>query len=213
VYAISVFSHLTTSWSDWMLEVHRLLRPGGLALLTFMGRSMYQPIAGEPLDENEVGMIALRVGAPWSEGGPMVLHSQWWIREHWGRVFDVLSIRSDGFAWEPGFGQGIATLRKREVAVQATDLERPAEADVREAAALRTNLRLVHEESRRARAHLASYEQQQAQLTRTVAELSTRLREAEAVEAQLRALENSTSWRLTRPLRTLRRAAKRWDSP
>ena len=106
VYAISVFTHLTTRWSDWLLEVHRLLRPGGLALLTFMGRGMVQPIAGEALDEDEVGMIVLRMGAPWNEGGPMVLHSPWWIREHWGRAFDVLSITPDGFAWESGLGRG-----------------------------------------------------------------------------------------------------------
>jgi SAM-dependent methyltransferase len=58
-------------------------------------------------------------------------------------------------------------------------------------AALRTNLRLVQEESSRARVGLASC-----------------ARNVELLEARLRALENSVSWRFTRPLRTLRRAAK-----
>ncbi len=32
VYAFSLFTHLDAYWAEWLCEVHRLLRPGGLAL-------------------------------------------------------------------------------------------------------------------------------------------------------------------------------------
>ena len=33
-------------------------------------------------------------------GGPIVFHSEWWVRERWGRAFDVVDY------WQWGFGLG-----------------------------------------------------------------------------------------------------------
>jgi SAM-dependent methyltransferase len=210
VYAISVFTHLTSTWSAWLIEVHRVLRPGGLALLTFMGRGMYQIIAGQPLDEDAVGMVALRAGQSWDFGGPMVLHSPWWIREHWGRAFEVLALRPDGFVSRPGDGQGIVTLRKREIDLTPEDLERPGK-DPREPASLRTNLRLLQEESRIAREALASTEHLRQLAERRITDLERERGELLLLRDQIRALEHSRSWRFTAPLRALRRAVARWE--
>ncbi len=38
VYAVSVFTHLTDSWSQWLLELHRLLRDEGLLIATYTAR-------------------------------------------------------------------------------------------------------------------------------------------------------------------------------
>ena len=37
IWAISVFTHLTDHWADWLLEHHRLLRDGGLLIATILG--------------------------------------------------------------------------------------------------------------------------------------------------------------------------------
>ena len=50
---------------------------------------MCEAVAGEPWDEASVGMNVYEAGQDWSLGGPMVLHSPWWIEAHWGRLFDV----------------------------------------------------------------------------------------------------------------------------
>jgi len=50
VYAISVFSHLTESWSEWLVELHRVLRDDGLLIATYMGKEMAERLANELLD-------------------------------------------------------------------------------------------------------------------------------------------------------------------
>ncbi len=89
VYAISVFSHLSDHWASWLLDIHRVLKPGGLLIATFMGEGMIERIAGEPWDDNKIGMACYVPGTGWDGGGPMVLLSPWWIEEHWGRLFHI----------------------------------------------------------------------------------------------------------------------------
>jgi SAM-dependent methyltransferase len=138
-WAISVFTHLTDASLPWLLELHRILKPGGLLVATYMGRWNSEIIAGEPWDEDRIGMNVLRHANGWDDGGPMVLMSDWWIREHWGRAFDVVAVAPQVH------GQSWALLRRRDVAVTVADLERPAD-DPREHAALRHNLRQVQRE-------------------------------------------------------------------
>jgi SAM-dependent methyltransferase len=139
IWAISVFTHLTDTSLAWLLELHRLLAPGGLLVATYMGRWNSELLAGEPWDEDRIGMNVLRHDQGWDDGGPMVLMSDWWVRAHWGRAFDVLRV-------EPQVhGQSWALLRRRDVQLTVADLERP-EDDPREVAALRHNLRQVQRE-------------------------------------------------------------------
>ena len=93
VYAMSVFTHITKHWSAWLLELHRVLAPGGILVATFMGEGMSEAVAGTPWCEEHVGMNVYLAGQSWELGGPMVLHSPWWIAEHWGRLFDVEQLK------------------------------------------------------------------------------------------------------------------------
>jgi SAM-dependent methyltransferase len=140
VYCVSVFTHLTRSWSAWLLELHRVLKPGGLLIATFMGEGQAQVVAGEEWNDKRIGMLALRPGQPWEDGGPMVLHSPWWVREHWGRLFEILSLTEYGF---PGMdavrGHGVVTMQKKELQLTQEELEAPS-ADPREALALAHNV-------------------------------------------------------------------------
>lgn len=133
--AMSVFTHLTDHWAGWLLEIHRVLRPGGRFICTFLGEGMSESIAGEPWNPDRVGMNILRPWQPWDDGGPSVQHSEWWLRTHWGRLFEFEQVE-DG----PEFGHGLLTLRKRAISATASDLEAAEPDEPREIQALRHNV-------------------------------------------------------------------------
>jgi SAM-dependent methyltransferase len=169
IWAMSVFSVLTDTWSGWLCELHRVLQEDGLLISTFVGEGGSEFVAREPWVEDRVGMNVLAYGVSWEAGGPMVMHSPWWIREHWGRAFEILELRP-----RTEWGEGLVAMRKRDTNPTPEELERIDPSDRREILALRHNLRQVQREG-------------------------VQVREAGA--AELRALEHSLSWRLTRPLR------------
>lgn len=176
-WAISVFTHLTDSSIPWLLELHRLLKPGGLLIATYLGRWNSEFLAAEPWDEDKVGMSVLQYKQDWSRGGPSVLMSDWWVRAHWGRAFEILNVapRIQEQTW--------VLLRKRDLELTVDDLERP-EDDPREYAALRHNLYQTQREFERTR----YWDGMSAQHERELIELR-------------REYEESLSWQLTRPLR------------
>jgi SAM-dependent methyltransferase len=133
--AMSVFTHLTDYWAGWLLEIHRVLRPGGRFICTFLGEGMSESIAGEPWNPDRIGMNVLRPWQSWDEGGPSVQHSEWWLRAHWGRAFEFEQVK-DGAR----FGHGMLVLRKREVEITEAELLAPEPGEPREVAALRHNV-------------------------------------------------------------------------
>jgi SAM-dependent methyltransferase len=140
IYCVSVFTHLTRHWAEWLLELHRLLAPGGLLLATYMGRGFSAEIAHEDWDEDRVGMMVLAPGQSWDKGGPMVFHSPWWLHAHWGRAFEILSLTEAGFQVPvPDRGQGLVVLRRKDVSLTPDDLRVVSE-DPREARALDHNV-------------------------------------------------------------------------
>jgi SAM-dependent methyltransferase len=136
IWAVSVFTHLTDNSLHWLVELHRLLKPDGLLIATYMGRWNAEVFTHEPWDDDRIGMNVLRPDKAWDHGGPIVLMSDWWVRAHWGRAFEILDVAPQVH------GQTWTLLRKREVGVTVADLERPSE-DPREYQALRHNLRQI----------------------------------------------------------------------
>ena len=197
IYAISVFTHLTDNSTPWLLELHRMLRPGGLLIATFMGRWTSEWFAKEPWMEDRVGRNVLYHHRDWDSGGPAVLISDWWLREHWGRAFDVVRILAEfqNYSW--------AVLRKRDVELDPDELERASD-DPREIAALRHNIRqlqreVVAELESAGVRHESALAEQAAASERRIHELERRVAE----------LEGSASWKLTKPLRVAARRAGR----
>jgi SAM-dependent methyltransferase len=149
VWSVSVFTHLTDHWAGWLAELHRVLAPGGLAIISFLGRAMYEVWTGSEWNEDEIGMTVLNHGQDWELGGPTVFHSPWWLREHWGRAFEIVQMREGSAPRE----HGLVVLRRREgVEVSTALLERiDAGREPREVAALRHQAGLLHAESTRLR--------------------------------------------------------------
>jgi ubiquinone/menaquinone biosynthesis C-methylase UbiE len=164
IYAISVFTHITEEWASWLLELRRILKPDGLLLATFIGPRSWKRSLHREVDEDELGVAMLRLDQSYSKtSGPLVLHSPWWVRAHWGRAFEVVTLRPHGFAWprEPGEtdeaverrlafanpGHGVFVGRKRAGAFSVEDLERPEPGDPREDAARRQQAAISEEEA------------------------------------------------------------------
>lgn len=207
IWAISVFTHLTDHWSSWLLELHRLLADDGLLIATFNGPGTIAAVADESWDADRIGMNVLLRGNSWDVGGPAVLLSQWWIEEHWGRLFDIVTFREAGFAadfWrgrKPSTwgGQGVLLAKKKPAHLSVEDLERIDGGEPREIAALRHNVQQLHRESFRARA-----DGDQARL-----EAAAGTAPVEELERQLERFESSRSWRVTAPLRFVGDRARR----
>lgn len=138
-WAISVFTHLAGNSAEWLLELHRVLEPGGLLMASFMGEWNSELIAGEKWDPDRIGMNVLRHDQSWAQGGPMIFMSEWWVLEHWGRAFEVVG-------YSPWFyNQSWLMLRKKDVELTPEELLAPAD-DPREYAALSHNLTQLQRE-------------------------------------------------------------------
>jgi SAM-dependent methyltransferase len=149
VWSVSVFTHLTDHWAGWLAELHRVLAPGGLAIVSFLGGAMYEVWTGERWDADTVGMTVLDYEQSWERGGPTVFHSPWWLREHWGRAFEIVRLREGSAPRE----HGLVLLRRRPgPPVGAAELERiDVVGEPRELAALRHQVRMVQRETVRLR--------------------------------------------------------------
>lgn len=133
IWAISVFTHLAENPATWLLELHRLLKPDGILIASFMGRLTHEPLTGQPWDEEGTGFKAIGLDNPWDRGGPSVFMSDWWVREHWGRAFEVEII-------DPGvetLNQSWAVLRRKEVDLSPEELTAPSGAEMQNSSAIR----------------------------------------------------------------------------
>jgi SAM-dependent methyltransferase len=195
VYGMSVFTHITDDWAAWAAEIHRILAPGGLGIFTFLGEGMWKQILGRPWEPERIGMISTKPGRSWAVGGPDVYTSEWWLREHWGRGFEVVAVRPatdlDAMA-----GHGWLVVRRDERACDVEELGRIDPSDPRELASLKLNVEILSDEGRELRQEL---EQSGGNGDAEHARLAD----------ELRVVLGSRSWQLTAPLRRLGRAARR----
>jgi SAM-dependent methyltransferase len=197
IYAWSVFTHLYRNWSTWLLEMHRLLADDGILIASILGSRMSMQVAGEPWEEDRIGINVLGAGEEeWSQ--TYVLHSEWWLRAHWGRAFEILDLvpgESDG-------AQGIVMARRRDVSLSAAELEAPEPDEPREVLALRHNVRqlfrgspMISDQYRR------EYDEYKRGYEATK-------RQYEELERAYDGVVNSRSWSLTKPFRTIAAGAR-----
>jgi SAM-dependent methyltransferase len=137
IYAMSVFTHLTWEWATWLTELHRVMALGGLAIISILGPAMSQQILGVDWDE-WIGFSVVDMHKDWSIGGPSVLISEWWLREHWGRAFEVVKFQPTALGGDPG--HDLVLLRRGEQPCSPELLTRRDPGDPREIAALECNV-------------------------------------------------------------------------
>lgn len=135
VYAISAFTHLGWNWARWLAEMHRVLRPQGLLIASLLGPDIQNQVL--PLDPNLLGILVMGHGLPPEESGTVVFQSEWWVRAHWGRAFDIVDFRPDDFVAGQMHGgpprlQSMVVARAREVEVSEDALRAPELTDPRE---------------------------------------------------------------------------------
>lgn len=192
IYCGSVFSHLT-NWAPWLLELRRVLKPGGALVASLHGAGYwnigFHGARGVPWDEDNTGLLVEHYGTSFDDNwGPAVYVSEWWVREHWGQALNIERFEPTGFGLsDTSSGQAWLIARKPPKAQPLTpsDLESPS-ADVRETAAALRGRQLAYDEIEHLTGYMRSLEVQ-------VADLNQRLS----------TVENSRSWNLTRPLRSI----------
>lgn len=113
VYAGSVFTHIADLAQAWLLEVRRIIKPGGIAYLTIHDRAtvermkipLYEQksIAPDRLEAygglpDDLGMLALD---RWPEtGGTNVFYSHDWWRECLTPMFSILDIIEGAYGYQ-----------------------------------------------------------------------------------------------------------------
>lgn len=104
IYSVSIFTHLPLELQDpWLLELKRILKPGGLLLPTTIGPHGYK--RGTHLQAVKFSLDELeRDGVKWSpyagnvrspgtdETYGATYHTPSYIREMWGRHFEIIDI-------------------------------------------------------------------------------------------------------------------------
>ena len=169
VTGLSVFTHIADGWSDWLLELRRVLKPDGLLIATFLDSMVARTLTSVRWDEERVGMSAFGF-ANLETSLPNVLHSRWWLREHWGRAFEIVELRPGDETQSHGW----AVLRAREVELTPEQVEREDPDDRRYHEARRYQFELLRAEGEELRRRLRWLRRLSAPLRRAKARLSGR---------------------------------------
>ncbi len=213
VYGMSVFTHITDQWSHWLVDLHRVMRPGALAVISVLGSVRSSRLLGIQWDDR-IGMASIDHHHGWEIGGPSALLGEWWVREHWARAFEILRFE---YA-DDWIAHDFVVMRKRELAVSAEQLEAVDHRDPREYASVVCNLEILQRQQRGLGEELAEVQRRiiaaevEAQAlrnseSRMAGELARQRAEVERLTRSLNVIAGSRSWRLTAPLRRLRAVA------
>ena len=106
IYGVSVFTHLTQTWEQaWLTELHRVLKPGGIILMTVHGQTAIDFAGLAPGVYEDLMERVRREGLVVTGRNPQldgfiecpaeyvnVFHSKKHIQEVWGRLFERIEI-------------------------------------------------------------------------------------------------------------------------
>jgi SAM-dependent methyltransferase len=99
VYSLAVFSQVFQDWNALVMEIRRILRPGGVFFMSFNGQTSFEEMFRRSYDDfcRDTGLFISHPFRAWNKGGPTVAMSPAWIKTHWGALFDIDYIAMNGF--------------------------------------------------------------------------------------------------------------------
>ena len=111
IYAGSVFTHVGDLAQAWLLELRRIVKPGGIAYLTIHDRETEKRIKIDGEKAIHLGVLEEYGGLPddlgmlvlnrWPEtAGTMVFHSHDWWRESLTPMFEILDIVEGAYGYQ-----------------------------------------------------------------------------------------------------------------
>ncbi len=97
---ISIFTHLSDNFDTWLLELRRVLRPGGFLFATINDENVWQRFADEPNNPGALRCPRLDFSRPMEDDfvtHGLGAHAQsFWhtrgVRRRWSFAFDILEI-------------------------------------------------------------------------------------------------------------------------
>jgi SAM-dependent methyltransferase len=111
VYALSVFTHLTGDLQiAWRDELRRVLRPGGLLLVTTHGRSYVPRLGDDERERFERGELVVRWGDVAGTNLCSAYHPEAYLRDTFAQGFAFLELEAEGARGNPT--QDLVLLRK-----------------------------------------------------------------------------------------------------
>jgi SAM-dependent methyltransferase len=111
VYALSVFTHLTEPLQlAWRDELRRVLRPGGLLLVTTHGRSYLPRLEADERDRFERGELVVRWGEVPGTNLCSAYHPERYLRETFADGFELTALEPEGALGNPT--QDLVLLRR-----------------------------------------------------------------------------------------------------
>jgi SAM-dependent methyltransferase len=101
-YAVSVFTHLPVELQRaWIEELHRVVRPGGILMLTLSGRGDFKRITAAERESFEAGNLV--VVDPKFAGTNMcgAYHPVEYVRREWSDLFEIVAHHPEGAKGAP----------------------------------------------------------------------------------------------------------------
>lgn len=116
VYGNSVFTHIRELWDAWLLELRRVVRPGGLVHTTILDETSWDSVSRTPANLIRAQCFDLDFSSPLTDD--MVSHGSgsdivtFWhtrgVRDRWSAFFDLLAIEPNAVGH-----QSAVLLRRR----------------------------------------------------------------------------------------------------
>jgi hypothetical protein len=138
VYNHSVFTHIDEDYQDqWLTELQRVTRPGGIVLLSVHGDHVVNEVAGasrasggdpsslrQRLAEHGIVFVAddAWVGGPFPDFYHTTFHATWYVFAHWSRWFTIRAYIPRGALDH----QDVVVLERRPDGVAAPEAIAPA---------------------------------------------------------------------------------------